>query len=140
MRKLALNLYCELQPGWIKLVATHLGYSPIEILWVVALRLQQKLFFELKLGRVCWNWVEVYNNSDQWQYLNAKIVTVFFSYLRRERERTVNAVLQTFQTVDHVQHESFQTPNVPYRSSFLKTVLKRSEKVMQTVRYGQERN
>ena len=38
---------------------------------------------------------------------------VFLSILKRERERTVNVILQKFQTVYFVQYELFRPSNVP---------------------------
>jgi hypothetical protein len=41
--------------------------------------------------------------------------TVFLSFLKRERGRTMNVILLTFQTVHLVQYERFRSPNVPER-------------------------
>ncbi len=45
--------------------------------------------------------------------------TVFLSFLKRERERTVNVILQSFQTVYLVQYDRCIPFNVPDRSPFL---------------------
>jgi len=44
---------------------------------------------------------------------------VFLSFLKRERERTVNVILQTFQTVCLVKYDRSWPFNVPDRSPFL---------------------
>jgi hypothetical protein len=45
--------------------------------------------------------------------------TVILSFLKRERERTVNVILQSFQTVYLVQYDRYIPFTVPCRPSFL---------------------
>jgi hypothetical protein len=39
--------------------------------------------------------------------------TVILSFLKRERELTVNVILETFRTVDHIQYERFRPLTIP---------------------------
>jgi hypothetical protein len=50
-----------------------------------------------------------------WKYVINANSTVILSFLKRERERTVNVILQSFMTVYRVQYDRFIRFTVPER-------------------------
>ena len=80
----------------------------------------------------------------KWKY------TVIHSFLKRERERTVNVILQSFLTVYLVQYDRFIPFTVPDRPPFLTVTDHYHDRyhdrfwaflsVLETVRNGQERS
>ena len=70
------------------------------------------------LKSVSWPFLNISNKrksrpkNPEHQCNSASNFTVILSFLKRERERTVKVISQTFQAANHLQHERFRPSNV----------------------------
>ena len=104
-----------------------------------------RFFLKLSLNKFIY-----LQNGDKWQKMESWNVTVILSFLKRERERTVTVILQSFYLVQYDRCIPFTVPDRsqfltvtmtnPNRSWKFLTVSVRFMSVLETIRNGQERS